>query len=340
MFYNHAEETEKRRQYAKAGLGRPGISLAEVDSGGGSGASGGLQGTSRSHRRTTSAGTLSSETSPPAHRPNAAGWDAGTTASNASEGTTASSKSLKRPAWPPSHAEIVAGARSEVNEDTEIVTGPKIPVWYRGPLLLSGKLELPQPPGGAGGGSGSSAASGYSDDAVRVSRRSRSAKAYQSESGIVPARELSVATTSMGQSERGPFVTRLRHNSSSSLVSHEDVGASPEMMVASEDDIRVGVGGGRRRRRRKGGRLFGMGSDAGSAEVWVCDVCYLLFVPFVIQMDLFCQTGVEGSAAPDRVNQLLSHGILQGTPLRCDGITVSKEVGIDTTNSTAVQYRS
>lgn len=227
-----------------------------------------MQGSRQSHRRTTSAGTLSPGRSPPPNRPSTAEWDVHTTESTASERTSASSKSLKRPAWPPSHAEIVAGARSEVSEDTEIVTGPKIPVWYRGPLLLSGKLELPQPPVAGGVGGGGSGSSGYSHDAARVARRARSAKPYQSESGILPARDLSAVATSVGQSERGPFMRRPRHNSTSSIVSHEDTAAtaSPGMMVASEDDISVDMHGGRRRRHR-GRRLYESGSDGDPAEV-------------------------------------------------------------------------
>lgn len=52
---------------------------------------------------------------------------------------------LNRSWWPPSHAEIVAGAKNEGLLSSP--SGPTIPTWHRGPLLLASKLDFPAPQG-------------------------------------------------------------------------------------------------------------------------------------------------------------------------------------------------
>lgn len=114
MFYNHAEETAKRR--------RQSLSLGD--------------GNAWPIDRKKSATTGASTTAPSS----VSGADAFTTGGSSSVHN--SEQSHARPAWPPSHAEIVADAQNEGLLHTGDV-GPSIPMWYRGPLLLAGKLDLP-----------------------------------------------------------------------------------------------------------------------------------------------------------------------------------------------------
>lgn len=162
MFFNYAEEAEKRREerrrYSEGGLDPPssaGGSSSALDTGGaGSGST-----SSTRYTQSLAAPSLTGSVASSSTRrvPSVPAWESRTDGnarrSAKSEGRSSYTASL-RPAWPPSHAEIVADARSDQHAggghsffetDADIITGPKIPMWYRGPLLLSGKLELPQP---------------------------------------------------------------------------------------------------------------------------------------------------------------------------------------------------
>lgn len=147
MFYNHAEETAKRRRQALSlGVERAPSSERKSD---------GVSGNSSTAASSTLRG------SPGVTKEGKSGSSHG---SNAGSST--------RPAWPPSHAEIVADAQSEGLLNTAHM-GPRIPMWYRGPLLLAGKLELPSAKSRPTRAGLSSGGSGRKGDASDPSRRRR-----------------------------------------------------------------------------------------------------------------------------------------------------------------------
>lgn len=320
MFYNHAEEKEKRRQFAKAALGVSSSKTRSDDDGDrGSTSIGGESHpeplyrrqrsvSSPTHRRTTSADSALTGMSSPSGAPTGAAanrdWRdarAASTGKNSissvpgyrrgSTGSSNDSVRMQRPAWPPSHAEIVAGARSAVNEDAEIIAGPKIPAWNRGPLLLASKRDLSS----GGGGRRGSISTFIDDEEVRKRRRAASAKAFQSESGVRSPISVARSAGEKSRSERGVFYAQRQYSSCSVVGSEEDASAysSSELGLShrrrsepeppfrtgaptvpssnspyrarrgdygktvasparSEDDISVGLTPGRRRSHRRG----------------------------------------------------------------------------------------
>ncbi|CAM9296825.1 unnamed protein product, partial [Sphacelaria rigidula] len=179
-----------------------------------------------------------------------------------------------------------------VSEDTEIIAGPKIPAWNRGPLLLASKRDLSA---GGGGGRRGSISTFIDDEELRKKRRAASAKAFQSESGVRSPISTARGASDKSRSARGVFYAQRQYSSCSVISSEEDASAyssselglsrrrqsEPEATVTtvaptvssstspyrasrggtgitvasparSEDDISVGVAPGRRRSHRRG----------------------------------------------------------------------------------------